>query len=157
MDVCCSCLVFFTKCVIFYSNWFAKIAFMLIVFLLIPSECRMLGWPVLQKFKLQSALASLALSRFLPLRWSRDSSAGIATRYGLGGPGIESRWGRDFHLSRLALRPTQPPTQRVPGLPPGVKQPGRGVDHPPSFSAEVKERVELFLYSPSGPSWPVLG
>jgi hypothetical protein len=27
---------------------------------------------------------------------------------------------------------------------------------PPS-RAEVKERVELYLYSPSGPSWPVLG
>jgi hypothetical protein len=27
---------------------------------------------------------------------------------------------------------------------------------PPS-SGEVKERVELYLYSPSGPSWPVLG
>ena len=27
---------------------------------------------------------------------------------------------------------------------------------PPS-SAEVKERVELYLYSPSAPSWPVLG
>ena len=26
----------------------------------------------------------------------RDSSVGIATRYGLGGPGIESRWWRDF-------------------------------------------------------------
>jgi hypothetical protein len=39
---------------------------------------------------------------------------------------------------------------------PGVKRPGRGVDHPPSSSAGVKERVELYLYSPSGPSWPVL-
>ena len=29
---------------------------------------------------------------------------------------------------------------------PGVKRPGRGVDHPPS-SAEVKESVELYLYS----------
>jgi len=39
---------------------------------------------------------------------------GIATAYGLDGPGIESWWGRDFpHLSRPALRPTQPP---VPGL-----------------------------------------
>ena len=29
--------------------------------------------------------------------------------------------------------------------------------HPPPSSAEVKERVELYFYSPSGPSWPVLG
>ena len=40
---------------------------------------------------------------------------------------------------------------------PGVKRPGRGVDHPLPSSAEVKERAELQLYSPSGPSWVVLG
>jgi len=40
---------------------------------------------------------------------------------------------------------------------PGVMRPGSGVDHPPRSSAEVKERVELYLCSPSGPSWPVLG
>jgi hypothetical protein len=40
---------------------------------------------------------------------------------------------------------------------PGVKRPGRGVDHPPASSAEVKERLELYLYSTSGPSWSVLG
>jgi hypothetical protein len=34
---------------------------------------------------------------------------------------------------------------------PGVKRPGLSVDHPPPSSAEVKERVELYLYSPSGP------
>jgi hypothetical protein len=39
----------------------------------------------------------------------------------------------------------------------GVKRPGRGVDHPPSSSTEVKERVEIYLYFPSGPSWPVTG
>jgi hypothetical protein len=39
---------------------------------------------------------------------------------------------------------------------PGVKRPGRGVDHPPLSSVRVKERVELYLYSPSGPLWPVL-
>ena len=31
---------------------------------------------------------------------------------------------------------------------PGIKRPGRDVDHPPPSSAEVKERVELCLYSP---------
>jgi hypothetical protein len=40
---------------------------------------------------------------------------------------------------------------------PWVKQLRRGVDHPPPFSTEVKERVEIYLYSPSGSSWPVLG
>ena len=40
---------------------------------------------------------------------------------------------------------------------PGGKRPGRGVDHPPQFSPEDKETVEVYLYSSSGLSWPVLG
>jgi hypothetical protein len=56
----------------------------------------------------------------------RNSSVSRATSYGLDGPGIESRWGRDFsHTSRPALGPTQPPVQWVPGLSRG--QSGRGV------------------------------
>jgi hypothetical protein len=35
--------------------------------------------------------------------------------------------------------------------------PGRGFDHPPPSSAEVEGRVELYFYSPSGPSCPVIG
>ena len=39
----------------------------------------------------------------------------------------------------------------------GVKRPGRGVNHPHPSSSKVKERVELYFYSPSGHSWPVVG
>jgi hypothetical protein len=87
----------------------------------------------------------------------RDSSVGIATRYVLEGPRIESQQGE-----------ISPTVQTGPGTHPAsyttgtgsfpmVKRPGRGVDHPPPSSAEVKERVELYIYSPSGPSWSVIG
>jgi hypothetical protein len=36
---------------------------------------------------------------------------------------------------------------------PGVKRPGRGVDHPPQSSAEGKERVELYSTLPLLPLW----
>jgi hypothetical protein len=74
----------------------------------------------------------------------RNSVAGTATCYGLDCPGIQSRWG-----------PWGPPSLLYNGYGvsfPGVKRSGRGVDHPPPSSAEVKEIVELYLCSPSGPS-----
>ena len=40
---------------------------------------------------------------------------------------------------------------------PGVKRPGRGADHPPPSNRRGNECVGLYLYSPSGPSWPVIG
>jgi hypothetical protein len=50
-------------------------------------------------------------------RVGRDSSVSIATLYGVDGPGIESRWGRDFPQSSIPpMGPTQPPIQWVPGL-----------------------------------------
>ena len=66
------------------------------------------------------------------------SSVGIATGYGLNGPGIESRWGRDFpHLSRPVLGPTQPPVQWVPVLSRDKERPGRGADPSSPSSAVV--------------------
>jgi hypothetical protein len=40
---------------------------------------------------------------------------------------------------------------------PGLKRPERGVDHPSPSSAKVKERIELYVFSLSGPSWLVIG
>jgi hypothetical protein len=40
---------------------------------------------------------------------------------------------------------------------PGVKRPGRGVNHNPPPRAEFKERITLHLYSLSGSSRPDLG
>jgi hypothetical protein len=79
------------------------------------------------------------------------TSAGIATGYGLDGPGIESRWGRDFpHLSRPALRPTQPTVNGYRVFPGGKERTGRDADPSPSSTAVGYERVELYLYSPYG-------
>ena len=61
----------------------------------------------------------------------RDSSFGIATRYGLDGTGIESSWGARF----------SPPVQPGPGTHPfsctigtgyfpGTERPRRGIDRP---------------------------
>jgi len=57
------------------------------------------------------------------------------------GLGIEFRCGRDFPYLSCTMGT---------GSFPGVKRPGSGFDHPPASSAEVKERVELYLYSPTG-------
>ena len=82
----------------------------------------------------------------------------MATRYGLDGPGIESQWRARFSASVQTVPRAYPVSCTMSkGSFPGVKRPGRGVDHPPPSSAEVKERVELYLYSPSENSWPVLG
>ena len=88
----------------------------------------------------------------------RDNSVAIATRYRLDGPGIESqRRGPRFS----APVPTGPGAHAASNTMgtwsfPGVKRPGRGDEHQPPSTAEVKERVELNLYSHSGSSWFVL-
>ena len=89
---------------------------------------------------------------------SRDSSVSIGIHYELDVPGIEFQWGRDFpHPFRPALGLTQPPIQWVLGLFPWGKTAGPWHLPPTPSSTEVKERAELYLYSPSGTSWPVLG
>jgi hypothetical protein len=59
--------------------------------------------------------------------------------------------------SRVALEPTHSSVQWVPGPFPRDEAAGCGVDHSPPSSTEFKERAELYLYSASGSSWPILG
>ena len=96
----------------------------------------------------------------LPLKEvaGRDSSVGIATRYGLDGPGIESRWWARFSAP-VQTGPGAYPASCTMGTGtfPGVKRLGRGADHPSPSKCRGHERVRLNLYSPSGPSWPVMG
>jgi len=87
----------------------------------------------------------------------RHSSVGVATCYGMDGPGIESRWGARFST----------PVQTGPGLPQllynGCQSLSLGKaagawrwPHTPS-STEVKQSVQLYRCSPPGPSWSVIG
>jgi len=39
---------------------------------------------------------------------------------------------------------------------PGIKRPGCGVDHPSASDTGVKERAQLYLYSPHVVSWQVI-
>jgi len=57
-------------------------------------------------------------------------------------------------MSRMALRPTQPLIQWIPGaVSLGVKWLGIEADYSPPSTAEVKECMELYLHSPNTPSW----
>jgi hypothetical protein len=57
-------------------------------------------------------------------------------------------------VSRPTLGPTQPPIQLIPVvLSLRVKRPERKADHSPPSSAEVKECVELYLYSTNTSLW----
>jgi hypothetical protein len=82
----------------------------------------------------------------------------IATRYWLDSSGVESRCGARFSAPVQTRSGAHLATYIMDtGSFPGVKRPGHGDDHPLPSSAKVKEKVELYLYSTCGPSWPVIG
>ena len=77
----------------------------------------------------------------------RDCSVGIMTRYGLDGPGSESRWEARFSAPVLTGPGTHPAYYTMgTGSFPGVKRQGRGLDHPPTSSAEVNLLAPELLF-----------
>ena len=102
----------------------------------------------------RTSIVSALIQRYIAmllLLMGRDISVGIVTRYELDGPGIETRWGARFPAF-VQIDPEANPASCTMGTGDfsGVKRPGRGADHPPHLSTE-------YMYSPSGPSLPVLG
>ena len=108
-------------------------------------------------YKRSSQFTDYTMELYHGLHWGLDSIVSIVTHYRLHGPGIESVGGKISYTC-----PDQswvPPRllhngYRVSFL--GAVQSGHGNDHPSPSSAEVKETLKLYLYSPSWPSWPVL-
>jgi hypothetical protein len=89
------------------------------------------------------------------------------------GPGLLSRYSDKLRVGRYGDRipvgaTFSTPVQTGPGAYPasckmgtksfpGMRRSGRGTDHPPPSKYRGHERVGLYLYSPSGPQWPVIG
>jgi hypothetical protein len=72
----------------------------------------------------------------------RDSSVGMDWTVRGSNPGAA----QDFSVPVQTSPGAHPASYTMgTGSFPGVKRPGRGVDHPPPSSTEVKERVELNL------------
>jgi hypothetical protein len=87
----------------------------------------------------------------------RDGSVGIETGYGLDGTGIESRRVRfSTHFQTGSEAHSASHTMST-GSFPRVKWPVRAADLQPPSSSEVKERVQLHVYFPSGPHGTLQG
>jgi hypothetical protein len=82
------------------------------------------------------------------VRVGGNSAVAIAT---FQGPDIESWWGRNFPSpSKPFLGPTQPPLSWITGLFPEGKAPGAWRYPSNPSTVEVKERVQAYIFSPSG-------
>ena len=75
------------------------------------------------------------------LTWARIAQSVQRLRYGLDSPGIESRWGGARFSASVQTGPGSNPASCTMGTGsfPGVKRPGRGVDHPPHLAPRLKE------------------
>ena len=68
---------------------------------------------------------------------------------------IESQWGQDFpHPSRQSVRPASLLRVQIGyRVMAGVKRPDPGFSHPLPPRIEITERLQQYLYSPSGLPW----
>jgi len=79
---------------------------------------------------------------------------GVATHYGLDGPGIESQLRARFSAP-VHTSPGAHPASDIMGtrsLSPGVNRPGCGIDHPPPLNTEIKKSRAIPLLPLWAPS-----
>jgi len=82
----------------------------------------------------------IAVNKYIISYWDHDSPGGIAIRHGLDDPGIDSQWGARFSIPVQTSSEAHTATYTMDtGSFPGVKQPGRGVDHPPHLAPKLKK------------------
>ena len=96
-------------------------------------------------------VSGLYLNFIIKYRTGRDSVVSIATRYGLDGTGIE------FRRRAIFSAPVENGSEAHPtsytmgtGSLPGVKRPGRGVDHPPHIAPRLKKEYGYTSTPPLG-------
>jgi hypothetical protein len=96
-----------------------------------PSTARSSQWPCLSSF------SNIILYAFLTV--GRDSAEGIATRRGLDGTRIESRWAPSYS-AHVRIGPEVHPTSCTMGIGsfPGLKLQGVAVEHPPYLVPRLK-------------------
>ena len=99
----------------------------------------------------------IIFKKVIVITWTGIAQSVLATALRTGQSGDRIPVGARF--SAPVHRPWGPPSLLYNGYRvfPGGKAAGAWRWPPTPSSAEVKERVELYLYSPFGPSWPVLG
>jgi hypothetical protein len=81
----------------------------------------------------------------------RESSVRIATPYGMDGPGIEYRWGARISAPVQTGPGVHPASYTMDtGSLPGLKRPGRGVDHAPHLEPRLKKEYSYTSTPPLG-------
>ena len=92
------------------------------------------------------------------LKEGQDSIFGIASRHRRDGLGFETYGSQIFlYPSGPAMGPTHLPIKWVLIIYSVGRSAGAWCCVPTSSRTDVKERVELYIESPAGPSWPVTG
>jgi hypothetical protein len=79
----------------------------------------------------------------------RGSSDGIGSLYGLDGPGIESRWRRNFPYPTTGARRASC-TINTGSVSRGLKRPWRGVNHPTHLAPRLKKECTYTSTPPLG-------